>query len=44
VDADSKNNDGQTPLSWAAVKGHEVVMKLLLDSGKVNPNAKDNDG
>ena len=26
---DSKDSDGQTPLSWAAGKGHEAVVKLL---------------
>jgi ankyrin repeat protein len=29
VDADSKDNNGQTPLSWAAASGHEAVVKLL---------------
>jgi ankyrin repeat protein len=30
VDADSKDTRyGQTPLSWAAEKGHETVVKLL---------------
>ena len=34
----------QTPLSYAAGKGNEVVVKLLLDTGKVDVEAKDNYG
>jgi ankyrin repeat protein len=29
VEADSKDEYGRTPLSWAAVGGHEAVVKLL---------------
>jgi len=29
VAADSKDNDGRTPLSSAAAEGHEAVVKLL---------------
>jgi ankyrin repeat protein len=29
VVADSKDNNGWTPLSWAAEQGHEAVVKLL---------------
>ena len=32
---------GQTPLSWAASKGHEVVVKMLLEREDVNPNQPD---
>lgn len=29
VDVDSRDSDGQTPLSWAAENGREAVVKLL---------------
>ena len=31
-------SSGQTPLSWAAEKGHEAVVKLLLEKGAQNHN------
>ena len=33
ADVKSKNNVGETPLSWAAWNGHEAVVKLLLEKG-----------
>jgi ankyrin repeat protein len=30
VEADSKDNNGQTPPGWAAAKGHEAVVRLLI--------------
>jgi len=39
--ADFYNN--RTPLSWAAMWGHEGVVKMLLERGDVNPNQTDTD-
>ena len=33
LDVDSKDKSGQTSLSYAAEKGHEAVVKLLLENG-----------
>ncbi|KAF2192994.1 ankyrin, partial [Zopfia rhizophila CBS 207.26] len=43
VDPNCKDNDGQTPLWWAAANGHEMVVKLLLAKGGVDPNSKDSE-
>jgi hypothetical protein len=44
VDIDSTTNDGGTLLLWAAKNGYEVVVTLLLATGKVDANLKDNAG
>src|SRR5205814_655692 len=44
VNADSKDNDNQTPLSRAAAYGHEAVVQLLLKRKGVNANSKDSYG
>ena len=43
ADIESKDNYGQTPLSWAAERGHEAVVQLLLDKG-ADIESKDDDG
>jgi ankyrin repeat protein len=43
VDPDTKDKDGRTPLSLAAGKRQEAVVKLLLARDVVDPNAKDRD-
>ena len=44
VDVDVRDLDGRTPLSYAAENGHEMVVKLLLDTGKVFMEWGDNNG
>ena len=44
VDADSKDKDGRTPLSWAAAGGHEAVVKLLVATAGVDADSKDESG
>ncbi|RSL57984.1 hypothetical protein CEP53_006272, partial [Fusarium sp. AF-6] len=41
VDIDCRDNYGWTSLSWAALGGHEATVKLLLNTGKVDINARD---
>ena len=42
-DLDSKDNDGLTPLSWAARKGQEAMVKLLLEKS-AELESTDNNG
>ncbi len=41
VNVDSKDDDGNTPLSWAAMKGHFNVVDTLLQH-KANVNSANN--
>jgi hypothetical protein len=41
VQWDDSDFDGRTPLLWAAEKGHEATVKLLLDTGEVDADSKD---
>ena len=40
-DVDSKDDDGRTPLSWAAENGHSEVVKLLLEKEGIDLDSKD---
>ncbi|KAK3935766.1 hypothetical protein QBC46DRAFT_461901 [Diplogelasinospora grovesii] len=42
--ADLKDKDDLTPLSYAAGTGYEAVVKLLLDSGEVDTDSRDEHG
>ena len=44
VEADIRDNYGQTPLAHAATHGREAVVKMLLEIGQVDVNSKNSDG
>ena len=44
VNVDSKDQSGRTPLRWAAQNGHEAVVKLLLNTSKVDIDFTDQNG
>ena len=41
---DVKDWSGATPLFWAAYRGHEDVVRLLMTREDVNPNVRDHSG
>lgn len=41
---DARDSFGQTPLSWAAQRGHEAVARLLVEQDNVMADSKDNEG
>ena len=44
VAADSQDDGGRTPLSWAAVGGHEAVVRLLVARDDVAADSQDDGG
>ncbi|OBT65128.1 hypothetical protein VE03_04751 [Pseudogymnoascus sp. 23342-1-I1] len=44
VDVGMTDNDGNTPLAWAAWKGNLDMVELLLATKEVNPSSKNNKG
>ena len=40
-DVNGRDNASCTPLIWAAVRGHEEVVKMLLERGDANPDLAD---
>ncbi|KAJ4321609.1 hypothetical protein N0V94_002808 [Neodidymelliopsis sp. IMI 364377] len=44
TEANAKDEDGHSLLSWAAENGDAVVVKLLLDTGNVDIDTKDREG
>lgn len=41
ADVESRDDDGRTPLSYAAEGGHEAIVMLLLETDKINADSKD---
>jgi len=44
VEADSRDKDGRSPLSYAAECGHDAIVRLLVDKSNVEADSKDNSG
>jgi ankyrin repeat protein len=43
IKVDSKDTYSRTRLLWAAIGGHEAIVKLLVEIGKVDVDSKDTD-
>ncbi|OBT65148.1 hypothetical protein VE03_04699 [Pseudogymnoascus sp. 23342-1-I1] len=41
---DVQDREDRSPLSWAAKNGHEAIIRLLLATGKVEPDSRDKAG
>ena len=39
--AKKKNSMGYTPLAWAALNGHEEVVRILLERDDIDPDKPD---
>ena len=44
VDPNSSDNHGRTPISFAAQRGQECIVKLLLERSDVDANSSGNNG
>ncbi|KAL2802387.1 hypothetical protein BJX63DRAFT_426090 [Aspergillus granulosus] len=44
IDPNSRDGQGRSPLSWAAERGHEATVTLLLQDYRVNPDIADRYG
>ena len=41
MNPDPEDESGRTPLFFAALFGKEIIVKMLLETGKVNPECED---
>ena len=44
VNPDTTDEDGRTPLSWAAGGGHKKIVRILFERDDVNPHSADKSG